>query len=181
MRCSALQRARLSSIPFFLFVALACFGDTPIDIAWLPVTDAERNLKAPVVEKDAGVEASFWNVHVLDEIMGGQDIRRTFYHYVRLKVFDEKGKEKASTIDIPFSDKTSILYVKGRTIKADGTELALKSDSVYERDLIRAGRTRLRVKSFAMPGVEPGAIVEYRWQELRSEPKLRVLFEQRYV
>ncbi len=26
-----------------------------IDIAWLPVTDAERNMKEPVVDKDAGV------------------------------------------------------------------------------------------------------------------------------
>src|SRR5260221_14609332 len=99
--------------------------------------------------------------------MGGQDIRVVFYHYVRMKIFDGKGKEKAATIDIPFSEKISIMYVKGRTIKADGTEVALKSDSVYERDLVRTGRTRLKGKSFAMPGVEPGAIVEYRWQELR--------------
>ncbi len=50
--------------------------------------------------------------------------------------------------------------------KADGTELELKKDSIFERDLVRAGRSRFRVKSFAMPGVEPGAIVEYRWREI---------------
>jgi Domain of Unknown Function with PDB structure (DUF3857) len=160
-------------IPLFLSSALACLGETPIDVGWLPVTDAQRNMKAPVVEKDAGVEALFWNVHVRDEIMGGQDIRRVFYHYVRLKIFDEKGKEKASTIDIPFNENTSIMFVKGRTIKADGAELLLRGDSVYERDLVRVGRTRLKVKSFAMPGVEPGAIVEYRWQELRNDPAIR--------
>jgi hypothetical protein len=160
-------------IPLFLSSALVSLGETPIDVGWLPVTDAQRNMKAPVVEKDAGVEALFWNVHLRDEIMGGEDIRRVLYHYVRLKIFDEKGKEKASTIDIPFSENTAIMYVKGRTIKADGTEVPLKSDSVYERDLVRVGRTRLKVKSFAMPGVEPGAIVEYRWQELRNDPRIR--------
>ncbi len=159
-------------IPLLLSTPLVSLADTPIDVGWLPVTEAQRNMKAPVVEKDAGVEALFWNVHVRDEIMGGQDIRRVFYHYVRLKIFDEKGKEKAATIDIPFSENTSIMYVKGRTIKADGTEVALRSDSVYERDLVRTGRTRLKVKSFAMPGVEPGAIVEYRWQELRNDPRI---------
>jgi len=30
-------------------------AQSTIDIAWLPVTDAERNMKAPVVDKDAGV------------------------------------------------------------------------------------------------------------------------------
>jgi hypothetical protein len=90
------------------------------------VTDAERNMTAPVVEKDAGVEALFWRVHVRDELMGGRDLQRVLYHYVRLKIFDEKGKEKASTIDLPVSDKTAIVSVHGRTIMADGTELELE-------------------------------------------------------
>lgn len=141
-----------------------------IDVAWLPITDEERNMKAPIVDKDAGVEALFWRVHVRDEVKGDQDIQRIFYHYIRLKIFNEKGKEQAATIDLPFTDRTSIVSVAGRTIKADGTEIELKSDSVYERDLIRVGRSRLRVKSFAMPGVEPGAIVEYRWRESSHEP-----------
>ena len=143
MRHPTLDIRRLALFPIFLSSAIACFADRPIDVGWLPVTDEQRNMKSPVVEKDAGVEALFWNVHILDEFMG-QDIRRTFYHYVRLKIFDEKGKEKAATIDIPIGENTSIMYVKGRTIKADGTEVALKSDSVYERDLIRVGRARLK-------------------------------------
>jgi hypothetical protein len=141
-------------------------------MVWLPITDAERNMKAPVVDKDAGIEALFWRVHVRDELLNRQDLQRVFYHYVRLKIFDEKGKEQAATIDLPFGEKTSILDVAGRTIKADGTELELKKDSVYERDLVHAGRSRIRVKSFAMPGVEQGAIVEYRWREVDSDPRL---------
>jgi len=115
--------------------------------------------------------------------MGGRDLQRVFYHYIRLKIFDEKGKEGAATIDLPFSEKTSILNVAGRTIKADGTELELKKDSVYERDLVRAGRSRVRVKSFAMPGVEPGAIVEYRWREINHEPRslyIRAQFQREF-
>ncbi len=164
----------MSKIVFALFclsTLTCCYAEivTPIDVAWLPVTDAERNMKSPVVEKDAGVEALFWRVHVRDELLGGQDLQRVFYHYVRLKVFDEKGKEKASTIELPFGDKLSIIYVYARTIKPDGTELELKQSSIYERDLVRAGRRRSKVKAFAMPGVEPGAIVEYRWKEILSD------------
>jgi Domain of Unknown Function with PDB structure (DUF3857)/Transglutaminase-like superfamily len=155
----------------------------PIDVAWLPITDAERNMQAPVVDKDAGVEALFWRVHVRDEVVGGRDLQRVFYHYVRLKIFDEKGKEAAATIDLPFGDRISILNVAGRTIKSDGSELELKKDSIYERDLVRAGRSRIRVKSFAMPGVEPGAIVEYRWREVSFEPRslyLRAQFQREF-
>src|SRR5258708_8250948 len=39
------------------------------------------------------------------------------------------------------------------------------------------------MKSFAMPGVEPGAIVEYRWQELRNDPRIlyaRLQFQQEF-
>ena len=153
-----------------LFSPLA-FGQAAIDTAWLPISDDERTMKAPIVEKDAGVEALFWRVHIRDEVIGGRDLQRVFYNYVRLKIFDEKGKEKAATIDLPFTDDESVTSVNGRTIKADGTELELKKDSVYERDLVRAGHRKIRVKSFAMPGVEPGAIVEYRWREVQNNPR----------
>jgi hypothetical protein len=175
----------LPVLAFILSAAPFSFSQTevPIDVAWLPITDAERNMKAPMVEKDAGVEALFWRVHVRDELMGGQDLRRVMYHYVRLKIFDEKGKEKASTIEIPIGDKSAIFSLYGRTVKADGTELELKKDSVFERDVVRSGRTRYKVKSFAMPGVEPGAIVEYRWHELHNDPGVmytRLQFQREY-
>jgi len=134
-------------------------------VAWLPITDAERQLKAPTVEKDAGAEVLFWRVHIVDELLSDGEFQRVFYHYLRLKIFDEKGKEKAATIDLTYGDRNNILDVAGRTVKSDGTIVELDRKSVYKRDLVRAsGRTRKAV-SFAMPGVEPGAIVEYRWRE----------------
>src|SRR5436190_5007192 len=134
-------------------------------VAWLPVSDAERQLKAPAVEKDAGAEVLFYRVHVVDELLSSYDVQRVFYHYVRLKVFDEKGKEKAGTIDLTYGNRGAILSVSGRTIKADGTILELDKKAVYKRDLVRAGGLSRKAISFAMPGVEPGAILEYRWKE----------------
>jgi hypothetical protein len=90
-----------------------------IHIAWAPITEAEKKLSAPLVEPGAGAEALFWEVRVIDEITG-EDLQRAFYHYIRLKVFTEKGREQASTVDIPYDSKTSILDVAGRTIKATG-------------------------------------------------------------
>ena len=135
-------------------------------IAWLPITDAERQLKAPTVDADAGAEILFWRAHIVDELLSSnRDIQRVFYHYVRLKVFDEKGKEKAGTIDLTYGNRGGILDVSGRTIKADGSIVELDKKAVYKRDIVRAGALTRKAVSFAMPGVEPGAIVEYRWRE----------------
>lgn len=152
-------------------------------VAWLPISDAERELKAPTVEKDAGAEILFWRVHIVDELLSGRDVQRVLYHYVRLKVFDEKGKEKAGTIDLTYGDRGMILDVSGRTIKADGTILELDKKAIYKRDLVRAGALTRKAVSFAMPGVEPGAIVEYRWRESddsRSIFQVRLKFQREF-
>ena len=65
---------------------------------WRPVSPAELELKAPVVEKDADAEAIFWEVKIDDNPEG--DL--IFSHYIRIKVFTERGRESQSKVDIPF-------------------------------------------------------------------------------
>ncbi|HUA20358.1 MAG TPA: DUF3857 domain-containing protein [Bryobacteraceae bacterium] len=141
---------------------------------WLPISDEERQMKSPVVEKDAGAEVLLWRVHVVDELLGdNQSFQRAFYHYVRLKIFDEKGKEQAATIDLPYREPGGIEAVDGRTLKADGTVSELDHKSIYKRTLVRAGGLREKAVSFAMPGVEPGAIIEYRWRQTEDDNRFR--------
>ena len=147
----------------------------PEFVAWLPITDADRTAKAPVVDKDAGAEILIWRVHVVDELIENEDLQRVLYHYVRLKVFTEKGKQDASTIDLPYRQPGAILNVSGRTVKPDGTILELDGKTVYRRDRLRAGRAVEKVVSFAMPGVEPGAILEYRWKQTEDDNRFRYL------
>jgi hypothetical protein len=68
---------------------------------WRPVGLADLALKAPVVEKDADAEAIFWEVKVSDEFDGGS-LRTVFNHYLRIKIFTERGRESQSRIDIPY-------------------------------------------------------------------------------
>ncbi|MCC6586788.1 MAG: DUF3857 domain-containing protein [Bryobacterales bacterium] len=158
---------------FFACVsALAQPADATINVAWDSVTDAERQMAAPKVDPKAGVEAIFWRVHVLDEIKG-QELQRSTFHYVRLKVFNESGKDSASTVEVPYGEEESVLYVSGRTVKPDGTVLELAKDAVHDRDVLRIGRLRRRVKALAMLGVVPGAIVEYRWRQIQHKPRFR--------
>jgi hypothetical protein len=43
----------------------------------------------------------------------------------------------------------------------------LKKDAVFDREIIRLSGVKVKARSFAMPAVTPGAIVEYRWVEQR--------------
>lgn len=143
----------------------------PEFVAWLPITPAEQQLKAPAVESDAGAEVLLWRVHVVDEFLG-QDLQRVFYHYVRLKVFNAKGQEKASTIDLTYGDRGAILDISGRTVKSDGSVIDLEKKAIFKRDLVRAGGRKIKAISFAMPAVEPGAILEYRWRETVDDNRI---------
>lgn len=147
---------------------------------WKPVDPAELAMKEPVVEKDADAEALFWEVRVDDNPEG--DL--VFNHYVRIKIFTERGRETQSKVDIVFGrifrSNIRIENIAGRTIKPDGSIVELEKKDIFERDIVRASGVKAKAKSFAMPGVEPGAIIEYRWKEVRvnqSAQYIRLQFQ----
>jgi hypothetical protein len=152
---------------------LVCLGFLcPVSVSagddWRPVDPADLALKTAIVEKDADAEAIFWEVHLSDDVDGGTP-RTVFRHYVRIKVFSERGRESQSKIDIPFLSSWKIQDIAARTIKPDGSIVELKKEDVLERTIEKLNGTKIKAKSFAMPGVEPGAIVEYRWKEIRND------------
>lgn len=142
------------------------------DNDWLPVDPAYLTMKTPVVEADADAEALFWEVRVADEVEGGTP-RTVLRHYVRIKIFTERGRESQSRVDILAPKvqgrETKIKDIAGRTIKPDGTIVELKKDDIFERTIVKASGFKVKAKSFVMPSVEPGAIIEYRWREIRGD------------
>ncbi|HYE14665.1 MAG TPA: DUF3857 and transglutaminase domain-containing protein [Pyrinomonadaceae bacterium] len=138
---------------------------------WKPVEPSQLSMSAPVVERDADAEALFWEVRVSYENSGGEPAT-VLNHYVRIKIFTERGRESQSKIDI-YAPKISdreirIKDIAGRTIKPDGTVVELKKEDIFERDVVKMSGLKVKAKSFAMPAVEPGSIIEYRWREVRN-------------
>lgn len=131
---------------------------------WIPVDPADLAAKSPKVEKDAHAEVILWEVRVSDEAMGGQP-HSVFTHYLKTKIFDARGAEMVSKVDIPFIGHVAISDIAGRTTLADGTVIGLKKDAIFERMLVKVSGLKLKAKSFVLPGVEPGAVVEYGWRE----------------
>lgn len=134
---------------------------------WKPLDPADLTLKTSTVEKEADAEGLFWEVRIDDNPEG--DL--IFNHYLRIKVFTERGRESQSKIDLVFGKlyggETKINDIAARTIKPDGSIVELKKEDIYERTIVKTSGLKFKAKSFAMPAVEPGCIIEYRWREVR--------------
>jgi hypothetical protein len=150
-----IARVSLFALVVSITIALYPFSSKASD-DWKPVDPGELSLKAPTVEKDADAEALFWEVRIDDNPEG--DL--IFDHYIRIKVFTERGRESQSKIDIPFgnlgSGEVKIRDIAARTIKPDGTIVELKKDDVFERTIVKVSGAKMKAKSFAMPAVEVG-------------------------
>ncbi len=160
----------------FFIILLVGLQMVSAQIQWRPVTQAELDMKTPLVEPDADAEAIFWEVR-LDDKKGG----KMFYnHYVRVKIFTDRGRERFSKFDIPFTKGKKVEDVAARVIKPDGTISELQPGDIFEHEILKAGKISIKAKSFAVPGIEPGVIVEYQYKETfkgDSAENERLLFQ----
>lgn len=150
-----------SSQPLILAIL---FHTSVIAQEWKPIEPSQFEIKAPLVDKDADAEVLLWEVYVNDSSVTTTD----FIHLVRVKIFTDRGIESQSRIDIPYMTGTDIKDVTGRTIGPDGTIQELKKDAVFDREIVKFGRFRIKAKSFALPALQVGSIIEYRWREVNK-------------
>ncbi len=87
--------------------------------------------------------------------------------YMRIKVLSETGRKYAD-VEIPYSRRHfTISEVGGRTIHRDGSIVPFIGkpfDKVIVRRRDRGKEERYQVKSFTLPDVQVGSIVEYRYR-----------------
>ena len=159
-----------SHLPLGLFLCLLAVSAVPAWAAgddWKPVDPAHLSLKNSTVEKEADAEAIFWEVRIDDN----PDGNLIFNHYIRVKVFTDRGRESQSKIDIIygkiFGAEIKINDIAARTIKPDGSIVELNKKDIFDRTVVKASGLKYKARSFAMPAVEPGCIIEYRWRETR--------------
>lgn len=141
------------------FITAKAGGD---DKEWKPIDPTDLALKEPKVEKDADAEAIFWEVKVDDSKRGELGLK----HYIRVKVFTERGREKYSKVEIPFLKGIKIKDVAARVIKPDGTIVEIGKNEIVEKSIINSKGLKLKALSFAVPGLEPGVIFEYRYKQI---------------
>lgn len=152
--------------------ALLCFAvamlcSAPAFADWRPIDPADLALKHSKTDPNADVEAMFREVYISNEQHGASYAQNVVREYVRLKVFTDRGKDFAH-VQLPYFDKQHIYDVQGRTIHPDGSIVELGKDAIFSKVLEKRGY-KTKVISFAMPAVEPGSIVEYRFTKNEGE------------
>ena len=81
-------------------------------------------------------------------------------NYFRIKILTEAGR-KYGDIEIPLWDGVgNVANVNARTIRPDGSIVNF-SGQIFEKTIIKAKGFKYRAKTFAMPDVQAGSIIEY--------------------
>ncbi len=143
---------------------LLVFAATGFAVEWEPIESGMLQISEPKIDKNADAEILLWRTRIEDRDDRGQLVLFRS-HYVRVKVFTERGRESQSTVDLHQVGKGQIRDLKARTIKRDGTIIPLEKDQVFEREVLRASGLRIRKHSFSLPSVEVGDIIEYQWTQ----------------
>ena len=89
-------------------------------------------------------------------------------NYIRIKILTEEGRQRAN-VELPFSKESeNVVAIRGRTVKPDGSEVPFDG-TVFEKSLVKARGLHYLAKTFTLPDVEVGSIIEYRWTYDLSE------------
>jgi len=131
---------------------------------WPPVTDAERTLKDCPGQPGAAAVC-------LSKVQISNHSDWTFKIFHRLKILTAAGKEYG-TVEVPFSEVWQVKEIKARVVRPDG-QVRPFTGEIFEKTLLQIGRLRRLVKTFALPDVDVGSIIDYRY-ELKLDLKKAV-------
>src|SRR5438045_655549 len=100
---------------------------------------------------------------ILEILQRQDDESSTETEYVRTKIFTEEGKKYAD-LELRYIPLiTSIRDVKARTIHPDGSIVEFDGKKMFDKLIVRAGGVKVMAKTFSIPDVQPGSIVEYTY------------------
>lgn len=132
--------------------------------SWLPI--APEDLQVKEVPGDPGAAAiQLYYAHYIDDNLHSQ----FFYH--RIKVLNDKGTRYAD-VEIPiFIPNSSITDLKARTIHPDGKIIDF-SGKAFEKTIIKGQGIKYLAKSFTLPEVTVGSIIEYKYLVMMPEHEI---------
>jgi hypothetical protein len=138
------------------FAALAGIA-TPVSSwdDWLPISPEDLEL----TDSEGQPGSSAIILLKTDYRDDRKGVRELFY---RIKIFNDEGKKHAN-IEIPYN-KTSIKVddIEARVVQPDG-EVIEFSGPILEKTLAKIRRDSRLAKTFTLPEIRPGSVIEYRF------------------
>jgi hypothetical protein len=151
-RRSSTDRLVIAAI---LFLSALCFSTSAWAVGFQPVSANELKLSAEPKAPGAPAIILFREVDRDDRGMTAhEDV------YFRIKILTEEGRKYAD-IEIPyFTGEGSVVNIHGRTIKPDGS-IVNYSGKVFDKSIVKARGVKYMAKTFTLPDVQVGGIIEY--------------------
>jgi uncharacterized protein DUF3857 len=155
------------------FVLLVCLGSAACCFAgtedWLPVTPQDLAFKE--VPGNPGAPAVL--LYYRNDI---DDNAQSEFIYSRIKILNGKGQSYAD-VEVPVLNLlVEMADLKARTIRPDGSIVDFNG-KVFEKTIFKSRGVKLSVKTFAMPEVSEGCIIEYKYRLVyRKEAALAGFF-----
>jgi len=139
----------------FLFLAWAASGCVA-GVGFQPVSPDELHMTSEPAVPGAPAIILYRQVDRDDNIRTGHED-----DYVRIKILTEEGRKYAD-VEIPFYRETedNIVNIHARTIRPDGT-IANFDGKVFEKSIVKSRGVRYLAKTFTLPDVQPGSVIEY--------------------
>ncbi|HEU4413791.1 MAG TPA: DUF3857 domain-containing protein [Candidatus Angelobacter sp.] len=129
------------------------FADKKED--WLPITPQDQQVKQ--VPNSPGADAI--QLYYADYI---NDQEQNEFYYHRIKILNEKGTRHAD-VEIQIPPGGSIGSLKARTIHPDGAIVEF-TGKPFQKTLIKGHGVKILAKTFTMPDVTVGSIIEYKYK-----------------
>ncbi len=166
-------RACLKSIPVFkigMVVAVAILAFAALRSTrsveaddWLPISQEELKMTSVPEAPGAAAVILYRQVDRDDSAKTGNE-----QDYVRIKILTEEGRKYAD-VEIPyFREQANIVSLRARTIRPDGS-IAMFEGKAYDKTIVKARNLKYLAKTFTLPDVQVGSIIEYRYTEDMAE------------
>ncbi len=149
---------RLLVLVLLLFVGAAARRAQLVSAGdeWQPISQEE--LKMTSVPEAPGAPAIY-----LYRQVDREDSRTPHeYNYARIKILTEEGRKYAD-VEIPFfKEQGNIHSIKARTIRPDGSIVNFEGKA-FDKTIVKAKGLKYLAKTFTLPDVQVGSIVEYHY------------------
>jgi hypothetical protein len=92
------------------------------------------------------------------EIITTSELHTIFKYYCRMKILTENGKEYGD-IRIPYLEGTYVANLEAQSFLPDGRKIKMPRSDIHDQQV-----RNWNLKVFAIPGVEVGSVLEYRYE-----------------
>src|SRR6266403_3401375 len=147
---------------FFLAVVFLLVGSgfrmrTAMADEWQPISPDELRMTSVAEAPGAPAVILYRQVDRDDNGRTGNE-----YNYVRVKILTEEGR-KYGDVEIPyFKGERTVHGLKARTIRPDGS-VANFEGKAFDKTIVKAKGVKYLAKTFSMPDVQVGSIIEYHY------------------